>query len=100
MGSGGSAGLRPEATQMHRQRPNEYRAAASIHEMLGTDTNDEFKDEVDSALDDGEVAVSAITFVETTRLHHHGRINLGQHPEPLWVLRREHHLSLWSFQTG
>ncbi len=42
--------------------------------------SDGFKDAVESALDDGEVAVSAITFVETTRLHHHGRINLGQHP--------------------
>ncbi len=44
------------------------------------DLSDEFKDAVESALDDGEVAVSAITFVEITRLHHHGRINLGQHP--------------------
>ena len=44
------------------------------------DLSNEFKDAVESALDDGEVAVSAITFVETTRLHHHGRINLGQHP--------------------
>ncbi|WP_420621115.1 type II toxin-antitoxin system VapC family toxin [Candidatus Poriferisodalis sp.] len=44
------------------------------------DLSDGFKDAVESALDDGEVAVSAITFMETTRLHHHGRINLGQHP--------------------
>ena len=34
----------------------------------------------------GGVAVSAMTFVETTRLHHHGRIDLGCHPA-LW--RRE-----------
>ncbi len=39
-----------------------------------------FKDEVESALNDGAVTVSAVTFVETTRLHHHGRIDLGCHP--------------------
>ena len=45
-----------------------------------------FKEEVESGLDQGSVAVSAVTFVETTRLHHHGRIELGCHPA-LW--RRE-----------
>ena len=41
---------------------------------------DSFKREVESGLAQGSVAVSAITFVETTRLHHHGRIDLGCHP--------------------
>lgn len=45
-----------------------------------------FKDEVEAALVDGDVAVSAMTFVETTRLHRGGRIDLGCHPA-LW--RRE-----------
>ena len=48
--------------------------------------SESFKDEVESDLGRGGVAVSAITFVETTRLHHHGRIDLGCHPS-LW--RRE-----------
>ena len=45
-----------------------------------------FKEDVESALEDGGVAVSTVTFVETTRLHHHGRIDLGCHPA---VWRRE-----------
>ena len=48
--------------------------------------SESFKDEVESDLSRGGVAVSAMTFVETTRLHHHGRIDLGCHPA-LW--RRE-----------
>ena len=44
------------------------------------DLGDGFKDAVETAVDDGEAAVSAITFVETTRLHHHDRIDLGVHP--------------------
>ncbi|MCY4518677.1 MAG: type II toxin-antitoxin system VapC family toxin [Acidimicrobiaceae bacterium] len=44
------------------------------------DLGDGFKDAVETAAGDGEAAVSAITFVETTRLHHHGRIDLGVHP--------------------
>lgn len=39
-----------------------------------------FKEDVESALEDGGAAVSTVTFVETTRLHHHGRIDLGHHP--------------------
>ncbi len=39
-----------------------------------------FKEDVESALGNGGVAVSTVTFVETTRLHHHGRIDLGCHP--------------------
>ena len=50
------------------------------------DVTESFKQEVESGLGDGRVAVSAVTFVETTRLHHHGRIDLGCHPA-LW--RRE-----------
>lgn len=42
--------------------------------------SDSFKQEVESGLGQGSVAVSSITFVETTRLHHHGRIDLGCHP--------------------
>ena len=45
-----------------------------------------FKSDVEDALDHRAVAVSAMTFVETTRLHHHGRIDLGCHPR---VWRRE-----------
>jgi len=41
---------------------------------------DSFKQDVESGLAEGSVAVSTITFVETTRLHHHGRIGLGCHP--------------------
>ena len=44
------------------------------------DISDSFKAEVESGLDHGTVAVSTVTFVETTRLHHHGRIDLGGHP--------------------
>ena len=39
-----------------------------------------FKQAVESGLDNGDVAVSAVTFMETTRLHHHRRIDLGCHP--------------------
>ena len=39
-----------------------------------------FKQAVESGLDNGDVAVSAMTFMETTRLHHHRRIDLGCHP--------------------
>ena len=46
-----------------------------------------FKEDVESALEDGGVAVSTVTFVETTRLHHHGRIDLGCHPA-VWRLER------------
>lgn len=42
--------------------------------------SDSFKQEVESGLGQGSVAVSSITFVETARLHHHGRIDLGCHP--------------------
>lgn len=45
-----------------------------------------FKEEVESGLGCGGVVVSTVTFVETTRLHHHGRIDLGCHPA---VWRRE-----------
>ena len=45
-----------------------------------------FKEEIESALEDGGVAVSTVTFVEATRLHHHGRVDLGGHPA---VWRRE-----------
>lgn len=50
---------------------------------LAADTADigaRFKEEVEHALAEGDVAVSTLTFVETTRLHHHGRIDLGCHP--------------------
>ena len=57
------------------------RLAVDSEEISGS-----FKDEVESDLGRGGVAVSAMTFVETTRLHHHGRIDLGCHPA-LW--RRE-----------
>ena len=50
------------------------------------EVTESFKEEVESGLGHGRVAVSAVTFVETTRLHHHGRIDLGCHPS-LW--RRE-----------
>ena len=50
------------------------------------DISESFKEETESGLADGGVAVSAMTFVETTRLHHHGRIDLGCHPA---VWRRE-----------
>lgn len=45
-----------------------------------------FKSEVESVLPEGGVAVSVATFMETTRLHHHERIDLGCHPS---VWRRE-----------
>ena len=50
------------------------------------DISDSFKAEVESGLDHRSVAVSTMTFVETTRLHHHGRIDLGCNPA---VWRRE-----------
>ena len=50
------------------------------------DISESFKEAVESGLSQGRVAVSTVTFVETTRLHHHGRIDLGCHPA-LW--RRE-----------
>ena len=46
-----------------------------------------FKEEVEFALGDGGVAVSAATFMETTRLHHHERIDLGCHPA-VWRRQR------------
>ena len=42
--------------------------------------SDSFKRDVEVGLDSGDVAVSAVTFMETTRLHHHRRIDLGCHP--------------------
>jgi len=39
-----------------------------------------FKQDIEAGLDDGNVAVSAVTFMETTRLHHDRRIDLGCHP--------------------
>ena len=50
------------------------------------DISESFKRDVESGLDRGSIAVSTVTFVETTRLHHHGRIDLGCHPA---VWRRE-----------
>ena len=44
------------------------------------DISEPFKEEVESGLAHGSIAVSTMTFVETTRLHHHGRIDLGCHP--------------------
>lgn len=46
-----------------------------------------FKAEVESAVADGGIAVSAATFMETTRLHHHQRIDLGCHPS-VWRQQR------------
>ena len=46
-----------------------------------------FKSEVESLLIDGGVAVSSATFMETTRLHHHQRIDLGCHPS-VWRQQR------------
>ncbi len=46
-----------------------------------------FKQAVESGLDNGDVAVSAVTFMETTRLHHHRRIDLGCHPAT-WRVER------------
>jgi len=53
------------------------------------DITDSFKEEVESGLVDGDVAVSTVTFVETARLHHHGRIDLGCHPA-VWRRERLH----------
>ena len=49
--------------------------------------SESFKGQVEAALIDGGVAVSVATFVETTRLHHHERIDLGCHPS-LWRRQR------------
>ena len=46
-----------------------------------------FKQAVESGLDNGDVAVSAVTFMETTLLHHHRRIDLGCHPAT-WRVER------------
>ena len=51
-----------------------------------TEISESFKEEVESGLADGDIAVSTVTFVGTTRLHRHGRIDLGCHPA---VWRRE-----------
>ena len=51
-----------------------------------SDISESFKEEVESGLAVGSIAVSTVTFVETTRLHHRGRIDLGRHPA---VWRRE-----------
>ena len=50
------------------------------------DISEPFKEEVESGLAHGSICVSTVTFVETTRLHYHGRIDLGCHPA---VWRRE-----------
>ena len=50
------------------------------------DISESFKQDVESGLARGGIAVSTMTFVEITRLHHHGRIDLGCHPS---VWRRE-----------
>lgn len=49
--------------------------------------SESFKGEVESLLGDGGVAVSSATFLETTRLHHHERIDLGCHPA-VWRRQR------------
>ncbi len=49
--------------------------------------SESFKAEVESALSDGGVAVSTATFLETTGLHHHERIDLGCHPA-VWRRQR------------
>lgn len=46
-----------------------------------------FKAETETVLGDGGVAVSSATFLETTRLHHHERIDLGCHPA-VWRRQR------------
>lgn len=51
-----------------------------------SDISEAFKEEVESGLAVGRISVSTVTFVETTRLHYHGRIDLGCHPA---VWRRE-----------
>ena len=52
-----------------------------------SEISESFKAEVESLLGDGGVAVSSATFLETTRLHHHQRINLGCHPS-VWRQQR------------
>ncbi len=49
--------------------------------------SESFKAQVESELADGGVAVSSATFMETTRLHHHQRIDLGCHPS-VWRRQR------------
>ena len=51
-----------------------------------SDISETFQEEVESGLAGGSIAVSTVTFVEITRLHRHGRIDLGCHPA---VWRRE-----------
>ena len=51
-----------------------------------SDISETFQEEVDPGLAGGRIAVSTVTFVEITRLHRHGRIDLGCHPA---VWRRE-----------
>ena len=54
---------------------------------IGSDEiSESFKHDVESGLARGSIAVSTVTFVEITRLHHHGWIDLGCHPS---VWRRE-----------
>jgi PIN domain nuclease of toxin-antitoxin system len=54
---------------------------------IGSDEfSESFKQDVESGLERGDIAVSTATFVEITRLHQHGRIDLGCHPA---VWRRE-----------
>ena len=49
--------------------------------------SESFKGEVELALGVGDVTVSTVTFLETTRLHHHERIDLGCHPA-VWRRQR------------
>lgn len=66
--------------------------------IASDEISESFKQLVESGLESGGIAVSAITFVETTRLHHHGRIDLGCHPG---VWRRERLRSgLWEIPIG
>lgn len=53
----------------------------------GPEVSEPFKGEVEFALSGGGVAVSTATFLETTRLHHHERIDLGCHPA-VWRRQR------------
>ncbi len=54
--------------------------------IASDEISESFKQVVESGLEQGGIAVSTMTFVETSRLHHHGRIDLGCHPG---VWRRE-----------
>ncbi len=56
-----------------------------------SDISETFKEEVDSGLAGGGIAVSTLTFVETTRLHHHGRIcppGMSTHSSMFTTVRR------------